>query len=523
MSVTVPQETAEELYEHAPCGYLSALPDGTIVRVNQTLLDWTGYSRESMLGRHFRDLLPIPGRVFYETHYDPLLRMQGFIREMALDLTCAGGSLLPVLVSAVQQRDNLGRPVITRTIIFDATERRTYERELLHARRRAEQLAAVVEGSADAIVIVSPDGTIQTWNGGAEVMFGYSAAEAIGSRVIDLVVPSEYAAQLEQVMELVRGGQRVQFETVRLRKDGTRIDVSLSFTPHIEPPGELVAVSAITRDITERRRIESRLRQAEQLQAVATLAGGVAHEVNNQMTVVLGFGDFVLRSLEQGRSEAHDVQAMVDAAAKVARLSRQLLAFSRQLPMVGQAIDLCSLVDGLVPGLRALLGEDKHLVVSVDGPISPIEGDPAQIEQVLIQLTSNARDAMSAGGQLRISVQDISLDELDATTMPGDEDVAGDYVLLSVCDDGMGMDRATLSRAFEPFFTTKPFGEATGLGLAMVHGVVKQHGGHVWANSESGRGTTVRVYWPRIKSEGPLAARAATSDADHELARGASS
>jgi PAS domain S-box-containing protein len=522
MSVVVPEETAEELYEHAPCGYLSALPDGTIVRVNQTLLDWTGYSRESLLGRRLRDLLPLPARVFYETHYDPLLRMQGFVREMALDLVCAGGALLPVLISAVQHRDTRGQPLVTRTTIFDATERRTYERELLHARRQAEQLATVVESSADAIVIVSVDGTIQTWNAGAEHMFGYTPAEAIGSRVRDLVVPPESAAEFDQVMYLVRMGQQAQVETVRVRKDGSRVDVSLSLTPHIEPPGELVAISAISRDITERRRIESRLRQAEQLQAVATLAGGVAHEVNNQMTVVLGFGEFVLRSLGQSRSEAQDVRAMVDAAAKVAHLSRQLLAFSRQLPMVGQPVDLHALVDGLVPALTALLGADKRLVVSVNAPTSRVHADPVQLEQVLIQLTSNARDALPAGGELSISIHHVKLDDLDVQSRPGDEVVPGEYVLLSVSDNGVGMDRATLSRAFEPFFTTKPFGQATGLGLAMVHGIVKQHGGHVWGTSESGVGTTIRVYLPIAASEAPFEERPAQLP-EHQLAGGGGS
>jgi two-component system, cell cycle sensor histidine kinase and response regulator CckA len=323
-------------------------------------------------------------------------------------------------------------------------------------------------------------------------------------------------------MDLVRIGQQAQLETVRVRKDGARIDVSLSLTPHIEPPGELVAISAITRDITERRRIESRLRQAEQLQAVATLAGGVAHEVNNQMTVVLGFGEFVLRSLGQGRSEAQDVRCMVDAAAKVARLSRQLLAFSRQLPMVGQPIELSTLVNRMVPALRALLGADKRLIVSSERSTSPVHGDPAQIEQVLIQLASNARDAMAAGGLLSLSIQDVGLDELEAKSRPGDEVVPGDYVLLSVSDNGSGMDQGTLGRAFEPFFTTKPFGEATGLGLAMVHGIVKQHGGHVWATSEPGRGTTILLYLPTLGSGAPFGRNEPASEPDHELALGSS-
>jgi PAS domain S-box-containing protein len=157
LNLPVPEETAEELYQHAPCGYLSALPDGTVVRVNQTLLDWTGYTRESLLGKRLPDLLPVVGKIFYETHYDPLLRMQGFIREMALDLVCADGQLLPVLLNSVLQRDAAGRPVVVRTTVFDATERRSYERELLLARRRAEQLATIVEHGYSRIPVVDPD------------------------------------------------------------------------------------------------------------------------------------------------------------------------------------------------------------------------------------------------------------------------------------------------------------------------------------------------------------------------------
>src|SRR5918999_6530276 len=237
-SITL-DESPEELYEHAPCGYMSALGDGTIVRVNQTFLNWTGYSRETLIGKRLRDFLPVAGRVFYETHFDPLLRMQGFVREMALDIVCAGGRLLPVLVNSVQHRNVAGHVVITRTTIFDATERRTYERELLEARRHLERFAAVVEASADAIIVASPDGTVQSWNAGAERLFGYTADEAIGRPVDRLIVPADLAGQFGEVMELMQSGQQVQLEPVRVHKDGRRLEVSLGLTPHIEAPGEL--------------------------------------------------------------------------------------------------------------------------------------------------------------------------------------------------------------------------------------------------------------------------------------------
>jgi PAS domain S-box-containing protein len=490
-------ESAEELYEHAPCGYMSALPDGIIIRVNQTFLNWTGYSRESLLGRRLRDILPPAGKVFYETHYDPLLRMQGFVREMALDVLRQNGSSLPVIVSAVQHRDSAGRPTVIRTMLFDATERRIYERELVTARRRAEQLAAVVESSADAIIVITPDGAVQTWNGGAERLFGYSVAEAVGRPIRELIVPPDHTGEFEEALQLLHSGVQMQLETARVHKNGTRIDVSLGLTPHIEPPSELVAISAIIRDVTERRRLEARLRQAEQLQSVATLAGGVAHEVNNQMAVVLGYGEFVLRALGVHHPQTADVQSMVGAAAKAAGISKQLLAFSRQLPIVRRTVQLSQLVDGLMPKLQQVLGPEKSLVVATNREIQ-VSVDPDQIEQILLQLASNSGDAMPSRGQLTISIDAVELTEADAEAHPGDNIVPGKYARISASDNGTGMDRATLGRAFEPFFTTKPFGQGTGLGLAMVHGIVKQHGGHVWAVSEPGQGTSVRVYLPQV-------------------------
>jgi PAS domain S-box-containing protein len=489
-------ETPEELYEHAPCGYMSALADGTIVRVNQTFLNWTGYTRDVVIGKRLRDFLPLAGQVFYETHFDPMLRMQGFVREMALDVVCAGGRLLPALINSVQHRNAAGHVVITRSTIFDATERRTYERELLDARRRLERLAAVIEASADAIIVTSPNGTVQSWNAGAERLFGYTAEEAVGGAIDRLIVPPDRTAQFGEFMELLHSGQPVQLETIRVHKDGRRLEVSLGLTPHIEAPGELTAISAIIRDITRQRLLEARMHQADQLQSVATLAGGVAHEVNNQMAVVLGFGEFVLRSLGPEHSSTGDVNAMIKAAGKAARISRQLLAFSRQLPIVRQDARLLALVDRARAMLERLVGPGITLTISGD-PEALVRVDPDQIEQTLTQLVTNARDAMPSGGLVTISVDEVALSAADAMAYPGDDVVPGPYVRLTVADDGTGMDSATLAHAFQPFFTTKPFGQGPGLGLAMVYGIVKQHGGHVWATSETGRGTTIRIYFPR--------------------------
>jgi PAS domain S-box-containing protein len=327
-------------------------------------------------------------------------------------------------------------------------------------------------------------------------VFGYTPAEATGRLVSELLVRAEGEGEYERALEQARAGREVLLETVLFHKNGTPVDVSLSLTPHLEAPGELVAISSIIRDVTDRRVAEKRLQEAEKLQSVGTLAGGVAHEVNNQMTVVLGFGRFVLQALGHDHPQARDVQKILNAAERAARISRQLLAFSRKQMIIPENFSVASLLRQIEPALRKELGAEHELLIETGSSEPQVSADPRQIERTLMNLTRNARDAMSPGGQLWIRVEHSSLTEDDARLRPGDEVRPGPYVLLTVSDTGSGMDEDTLRRAFEPFFTTKPFGNATGLGLATVYGIVKQHGGQVWASSKPGGGTTVRVYLP---------------------------
>jgi PAS domain S-box-containing protein len=514
---TVPVESAEELYENAPCGYLTTRPDGTIARVNRTLLRWTGYDADALLsGRRFQDLLTVPGRIYYETHFAPLLRLQGEVREVAFDLLLDNGARLPVLVNSVEHRDGRGEPVSIRTTLLDATDRRRYERELILARRRAEQLAEVVNASGDAILLMTPEGIVQGWNRGAERLFGLPAAEAEGRNIRALLVPADRLEEYDRIAGEALTGREVRLETVWLGQGGRPLEVSLTLTPHVEAPGEVTAISSIIRDISERRRIEAERRQAEQLHAVGTLAGGVAHEVNNQMTVVLGLGAFVRRDLGDGHPQLRDVEGMMTAAERAADISRQLLAFGRRQLMDPQLLDLPRLVRDIAPRLERLLGPDTQLVVREEHASAPVRADMAQIEQILVNLAANARDAMEAGGRLTIGIEDAVLTAADARNHPADHIVPGPYVLLTVADTGHGIDAATLPRIFEPFFTTKPVGAGSGLGLSTVHGIVKQHGGQLWVTSAPGAGTTMRVYLPAaepgvatVPTPGGLAAPAA--------------
>jgi two-component system, cell cycle sensor histidine kinase and response regulator CckA len=494
----LPPESAEELYEHAPCGYVTTRADGSIVRVNRTLLDWTGYARGELLsGRRFQDLLTVPGRIFYETHVAPLLRMQGSVNEVTFDLMLPGGSLLPVLVNLILL-DTPGQPASIRIALVDVTHRRRYERELLLARQNAEQLAAVVSATSDAVMLLTGDGVIQSWNRGAERMFGYLAHEAIGCTPRELLVPSDRVEEFDRALQELRGGREVRLETVRQRRDGRRIDVSLTLTPHEEAFGELASISAIIRDMSESRRAEAELRRAERLRTVGTLAGGVAHEVNNQMTVVLGLGEFVRRDLGDDHPVAADIERIVEAATRTSRVSYQLLAFSQQQLLVPEVLDVHRVAHDLAPALERLLGPGRELVVDPHQALGRVRTDRTQLEHILADLVTNSRDAMAEGGRVTITTADVVLDPVRARERAGEEVEPGPYVLLELTDTGSGMDEATAARIFEPFFTTKAVGEGTGLGLSMIHGIVRQQGGRILVSTAPGKGTTVGIYLPAV-------------------------
>jgi signal transduction histidine kinase/CheY-like chemotaxis protein len=283
----------------------------------------------------------------------------------------------------------------------------------------------------------------------------------------------------------------------RLRRaDGVYRRVVGRGAPVRDADGQVLEWVGTVTDVEDQRRAEEQLRQAQQLQAVGTLAGGVAHEVNNQMTAVLGFGAFLLRDLGPEHPQASDVRQIVRAGQRAAQVTEQLLTFSRRQVTQPETHDLHQLVIDMVPVLRRILGSDKTLVIAPNRPVHQVLVDPRQIEQILINLAANGRDAMGTDGCLTISLEDTQLDAAYFDRHGGVRIEPGRYVLLAVSDTGAGMDRDTLARVFEPFFTTKPVGEGTGLGLSMVYGVVKKHGGCVWIYSEPGRGTTVKVYLP---------------------------
>ncbi len=327
-------------------------------------------------------------------------------------------------------------------------------------------------------------------------MLGYESAE----QVLRLNLARDIFADANDYRKLIRAyasDERVAgVEVPWKRKDGTRFTVRLSGRPLLDVSGEPVGFEMIAEDITERRALELQLQQSQRMEAIGRLAGGVAHDFNNLLTVIKGYSELMLDEIKPSDPMRGEMQEVQRAADRAAALTRQLLAFSRRQVLAPKVLDLNDLVRDTEKLLRRLLGEDVDLITALDQQLGSVRADPGQIEQVLMNLAVNARDAMPAGGKLTIETSNVELDHSyireHAVVKPGC------YVLLAVSDNGTGMDPDTASHAFEPFFTTKEQGKGTGLGLSTVYGIVKQSGGYIWVYSESGLGTTFKIYLPRV-------------------------
>jgi signal transduction histidine kinase len=394
----------QDLFENAPCGYLSLGTDTRIGRCNSTFARWLGVDSASLLGRRFPDLLNIAGKIYFETHFAPLLRMQGFFDEVALDIV-AGAEVIPVLVNAVQREATGDSPAFIRVTVFKATDRRRYERELLHARKIADQAR-------------------------------------------------DDLAQLNQALE-----QRV------------------------------------TDEVASRMQAEEALRQAQKMEAIGQLTGGIAHDFNNMLAGVIGALNLIQRRLSRGDLDVDKfIEGGLDSAYRAASLTQRLLQFSRQSPLEPVVLDVNKLVSGMTDLLTRTLGETIHVETVLSAGLWSAKADPVQLENVVLNLAVNARDAMADGGKLTIETSNAFVDETYATDNLMQ---AGQYVLIAVSDTGHGMSRDVLAKAFDPFFTTKPVGKGTGLGMSQVYGFAKQSGGNVKIYSEVGHGTTVKLYLPR--------------------------
>jgi two-component system, cell cycle sensor histidine kinase and response regulator CckA len=595
------------------------------VIANRAFLNYREMEKEQVIGRRMDEVLK--KEVFdsiVKEKVDECFRGKVLQYELTYNYPNLGERALFASYFPVPGPTGIDRIVC---VLRDITDRK-------RAEEARERLAAVVESSDDAIIGKSLDGTIFAWNSGAENLFGYTAAEALGQS-IQMLVPPERASEEPDILARIKRGSRLEhFETVRVQKDGKRIDVSVTISPIRDGSGTIIGASkiardiserkcaeeelrkaeerfgkafrsnplavsistqaegryldvndaflkilgytredvigrtasglsfwvqsaqreqmltlleenghvtelrtqyktstgelreaevsaemielegqpcvlAITRDITETVRLEAQFRQAQKMEAVGRLAGGVAHDFNNMLSVIIGYSDLSADLVAADSPLKKHLAQIKKASERAALLTRQLLAFSRQQVIFPRILDLNGVVENLSTMLLRMIGENISLSFKPTTPIGSIKADPGQIEQILMNLVVNARDAMPGGGQIIIETGHAELDEHYVSQNPGSR--TGEHVVLAVCDTGSGMDDDIKSKIFEPFFTTKGLGQGTGLGLSTVYGIVTQSAGSISVDSQPGKGTTFKIYFPRV------AARAEHVQESHDV------
>ncbi|MCC6728605.1 MAG: PAS domain S-box protein [Chthonomonadales bacterium] len=470
--------------------------------VNDSAVRAYGYSREEFLGMTMAAIHPpdaVPAMVASVRDVLGELRRVGVWRHRRKDGT--------TLDAEITTHDLLwaGRP--SRLVLaVDVSEHQRTEEAL---RESGETLNALFAAAPLAVVLIGPDRRVQMWNPAAERIFGWSAEEVLGEPYP--LVPVGHAEEHERAWGQLQRGQGVtSMQTQRQRRDGSLVEVSISAAPVRGAGGGGVSAVAILEDMTERRELARQLLHAQKMEGIGRLAGGVAHDFNNLLTAILGYSEMAAAALPAGSEARVFLQNVESAAMRASDLTRQLLAFARRQPAEPRIVDLNQIVVNMDRLLRRLIGEDIEVVTLLAPGIWPVRADPGQVEQVLVNLVVNARDAMPDGGKLTVETQCVTLDE--AWVRRGAGVAGGDYVLLAVSDTGVGMNEEVRAHIYEPFFTTKEVGKGTGLGLATCFGIVQQNGGHIAAYSEPGYGTTMKVYLPRAEGVAVDLGRAASAD-----------
>jgi PAS domain S-box-containing protein len=478
-------------FEYASIGMAIGVPDGTFARTNAAFDRIMGYEPGELIGVHRTAVTPPEDVVENEERYRRFLKtgLPSLAYERRYVRKDGGVIWVDLNVSFIRDAD--GDAKFSIIMARDITDRSRVQEERI-------RLATAVEETAEGISIVALDNTVLYVNPAWCHITGYSREEVVGHS-IDIIRKKGLSQDTVISIDRAKAEGRPWSGRVKLvRKDGRVYDADLRISPMTNADGKVLGGIGITRDITEELKMEEQLRHAQKMEAVGTLAGGVAHDFNNILMALLGYGNLLQRKMEQNDPLKVYVDHIIACAGKAVNLTQSLLVFGRKQAMELKPHRVNTRVREVEKLLRRLLPEDIDLLLSLGDDVT-VMADMTQIDQVLINLATNARDAMPAGGELRIETREVKLDR-DFKSVHGYGE-PGEYALIAVTDTGTGMDEKTREKIFEPFFTTKEVGKGTGLGLSIVYGIVKQHGGYITVYSEQNMGTTFRLYLPAVKAK----------------------
>ena len=475
------------LFESAKDGILILDADtGKVVDVNPFLLQLLGYSYNAICGQYIWELGVFKDVAASKDAFKTLQDNE-YIRYDDLPLETLDGR--PIAVEFVSNVYLVDHSKVIQCNIRNITERKRAEAE-------RKRLMTAIEQVGEAIVITDAQGIIQFINPAFERTTGYSREEAVGQNPSILKSDKQDELFYRNLWDTISAGRTWVGRIVNKRKDGTLYTEETTISPVRNTSGQIVNYVAVKRDLTEHLRLTSQFQQAQKMESVGLLAGGVAHDFNNLLTVINGESELLLNDLAQDDPRRATVEQIIQAGNRAASLTSQLLAFSRKQILRPKILDLNDVVGEESKMLHRLIGEDIDLISVLQPDLGLVNVDPGQIQQIIMNLAVNARDAMPNGGKLTIETANV--ENVDDQVRKNATGSAGPYVMLAISDNGIGMDAETQAHMFEPFFTTKGPGKGTGLGLSTVYGIVKQSSGFIWTYSELGEGTTFKIYFPRV-------------------------
>ncbi len=474
--------------------------DFNVLRVNKTFSHLFGISRDEAIGRKCYEVLRGPRCETPDCALKRILSGEGRL-EYDVEREGKDGARIHCILTAIPLRNPDGELMGIIEDFKDITERNHLKERLEAAKTYAENIIA---NFLDTLIVTNPDGTIRIINQATLDLLGYKEEELIGRPVGTIFAEEEEEEEVKPFFtgtleELAQRGVLRNYELTYVTKSGRRIPMSFNASVMRDENGEILGLVAGAKDISKIKETEAQLRQAQKMEAVGQLAGGVAHDFNNMLTAIMGYTDIAMISVKKDSPLYQTLSEVRKAGERAADLTRQLLLFSRRQPMKMTPLDLNQVIQDLSKMLGRLIGEDISLSTILEPEPCMVKGDAGSMEQVIMNLVVNARDAMPDGGRITVRTESVVVDEEYCKTYRDAR--PGEFICLSVQDTGVGMDQFIIDRIFEPFFTTKGHGKGTGMGLSVVYGIVRQHKGWINVESSPGKGATFRVYLPAVSME----------------------